>query len=215
MSKRKHWTPQEEDQLRSLYPTSPMTSLVEILGRPITSIRSKAKLLGVRRAPSFFAGQHSGRLQSGSTTGAASQFRKGNQPWNKGKAVTAGGRSAETRFKPGTLQGKAAILAQPVGTERVTQDGIRQRKITAEGPMHRRWRAVHAILWEETNGPIPRGHVVIFKDKNCQNIVLENLELVTRQELMQRNSIHRYPEELKTTIRQLGKLKRAISEAAS
>jgi len=55
----------------------------------------------------------------------------------------------------------------------------------------------------------------VFRDRNPQHIELDNLELVTRAENMRRNTIHRYPPELKSTIRQLSKLKRAISEATS
>ncbi|WP_162874505.1 HNH endonuclease signature motif containing protein, partial [Pseudomonas viridiflava] len=92
-----------------------------------------------------------------------------------------------TRFKQGSLP----HYNVPVGTERVTRDGIRQRKTRDDGPAHRRWKSVHMIMWEEVNGEVPPGHVVIFKDKNTQNIVIENLELVTRGELMLRNTIHR------------------------
>ena len=71
------------------------------------------------------------------------------------------------------------------------------------------------ILWEEVNGPVPHGHIVVFCDKNAANIEISNLELITRAENMRRNTIHRYPSELKETIRQLGKLKKAISEASN
>lgn len=103
----------------------------------------------------------------------------------------------------------------PIGTERVTDDGIRQRKVRDDGPTHRRWKSVHAITWEEAHGEVPAGHLVVFRDRNTQNIELGNLELVSRAENMRRNTIHRYPPELKSTIRQLSKLKRAISEASS
>ncbi|MNJ67652.1 hypothetical protein D3C77_638420 [compost metagenome] len=103
----------------------------------------------------------------------------------------------------------------PIGTERVTCDGIRQRKTHDDGPPHRRWKSVHMILWEELRGPVPPGHIVVFRDRNTANIQIDNLELITRAENMRRNTIHRYPPELKETIRQLGRLKKAISEASN
>ena len=53
---------------------------------------------------------------------------------------------------------------------------------------------------------------VCFKDGNKTHIALNNLELLTRAERMRRNTIHRYPEELKSAIRAIGKLKRTIRE---
>ncbi|WP_342648979.1 HNH endonuclease signature motif containing protein [Pseudomonas sp. REB1044] len=76
------------------------------------------------------------------------------------------------------------------------------------------WTSVHALLWEQAYGQIPLGPLVVFEDCNPQHIEIGNLELVSRAENMRRKIIHRYPLELKTTIRQLSKLKRAISEAS-
>lgn len=46
-----------------------------------------------------------------------------------------------------------------------------------------KWKSKHIILWEEANGPVPKGHVVIFSDRNQQNVTLDNLLLISRQEL--------------------------------
>jgi hypothetical protein len=66
------------------------------------------------------------------------------------------------------------------------------------------------ILWEEVNGPIPARHKVIFVDNNKQNVVIDNLLLVTFEEAMRRNSIHRYPKEIVKTIKTISKLKKTI-----
>jgi hypothetical protein len=70
-------------------------------------------------------------------------------------------------------------------------------------------------MWEEVYGPVPPGHAVAFKDHDKSHIVLENLELISRNELMRRNTIHNYPPELKQTIRLARKLTRVIQERAS
>lgn len=54
--------------------------------------------------------------------------------------------------------------------------------------------------------------IVTFRDRNPQNVVIENLELISRQEGMKRNSIQNYPKEVKSTIRLLSKLKKIINE---
>jgi hypothetical protein len=139
--------------------------------------------------------------------GAAHRFPKGNVPWNAGlNGWTAGGRSAETRFKPGAKPHTWV----PIGTEQL-RDGYLWRKVTDNGGRHD-WRQVHVMLWEQHNGPIAKGLILVFRDRNKQNIQIDNLELITRAENCRRNSIHRYPPELKQAIRQLARVKRRIEE---
>lgn len=116
----------------------------------------------------------------------------------------------ETQFKKGSKPRNWL----PIGSLRLSKEGYQQRKVTDTGYQPRDWVAVHKLHWEEHHGPVPSGHCLCFRDANKQNIELANLELITRAERMRRNTIHRFPPELKDTIRQLNKLKRAISEAS-
>lgn len=102
------------------------------------------------------------------------QFRKGMTPWNKGKkGVACGGE--ETQFE----KGHKPWNYKPVGTERINGDGYIDVKIADP----RTWKGKHIIIWEEANGPVPEGHVVIFADRDKLNVVLDNLLLVSRKEL--------------------------------
>lgn len=204
------WTAKEVEQLTELYADTPMPELVRLFGRARCAIYGKASMLGLARSEEFMASEHACRLRAEDNPGIEHRFKAGQTPWNKGLSFDCGGRSVETRFAPGSMPHNNV----PVGTERVTDDGIRQRKVRDDGPAHRRWKSVHSLIWEEAHGEIPPGHLVVFRDRNTKNIQLDNLELVSRAENMRRNTIHRYPPELKSTIRQLSKLKRAISEVA-
>jgi hypothetical protein len=208
--RRRFWSAKEEAHLIELYPDTPMPRLIEVFGRPDHAIYNKAHALCLSRSDAYLASEHACRLRREDNPGIAHRFKPGQAPWNKGAKFNPGGRSAETRFAPGSLP----HINVPVGTERITDDGIRQRKVRDDGPAHRRWKSVHAIMWEDANGDIPAGHLVVFRDRDPKHIELDNLELVSRAENMRRNTIHRYPPELKSTIRQLSKLKRAISEAS-
>jgi hypothetical protein len=73
-----------------------------------------------------------------------------------------------------------------------------------------KWIELHRYIWEKEHGKQPKGYNVVFKDNNRKNCVLENLELVSNAELMIRNTIHRYPEEIKKTISAITKLKKTI-----
>lgn len=208
---RRPWSAEDEILLRSLYLDTPMPELLKAFGRPYWSIYNKAYALGLRRSDAYLASEHACRLRRENNPGAGSRFQKGHASWNKGINFHSGGRSAETQFAPGAMPHNHV----PVGSERVTCDGIRQRKTHDDGPPHRRWKSVHMIMWEEAHGEVPAGHIVVFRDRNTTNISIENLELITRAENMRRNTIHRYPPELKDTIRQLGRLRKAISEASN
>jgi hypothetical protein len=207
---RRHWTAAEESSLRDLYPNTPMPDMAKVFDRPYWSIYNKAFALGLERSEAYLASEHACRLRRENNPGVGYRFQKGHSSWNKGISFISGGRSAETQFSAGTMPHNHV----PVGTERITSDGIRQRKTHDDGPAYKRWRSVHMIIWEEHNGAVPKGHMVVFRDRNTKNIQIDNLEMITRGENMRRNTIHRYPPELKDTIRQLGKLKRAISEAS-
>lgn len=114
--------------------------------------------------------------------GLNGQFLKGHQPFNKGmKGVTFGG--AETQFK----KGQKPANYKPVGSERVDRDGYVLIKVSDTGEWHQRWRHKHKVMWEEVNGPIPKGHVLIFLDRDKQNITLENLQLITQAQLVRMN----------------------------
>lgn len=101
------------------------------------------------------------------------QFKKGHVPFNKGRRGVDGWKP--TQFK----KGHKPWNYKPVGTERTNTDGYVELKIADPN----KWKGKHILLWEEANGPIPRGHVVIFADRNQQNVTLDNLLLVSRREL--------------------------------
>jgi len=108
-------------------------------------------------------------------TGRTGQFTSENRP--------AGGGAKgpnRTSFK----KGQKPHTWRPIGTERTTKEGYLQRKVTDTGNTVRDYVEVHRLLWEEHHGPIPEGHVVIFKDGDRTHITLDNLMLISRAELV-------------------------------
>lgn len=67
-------------------------------------------------------------------------------------------------------------------------------------------------IWEQSNGPIPPAHNIIFKDRNTLNCNLDNLELVSNSELMIRNSALRFGPEIFSIIQLRGALNRQINK---
>jgi hypothetical protein len=113
--------------------------------------------------------------------GVDAKFRKGNISWNKGlKGITTGG--VATQFKKGSIPPNRA----EIGYERVDVDGYTQVKVS-DGNRNRNFKYKHALIWEQNNGPIPDGYVVIFSDRDKTNFDISNLVLVSRSELLVMN----------------------------
>lgn len=144
----------------------------------------------------------------GLKSGVGGRFKKGHKPWNKGlKGIVVGGQ--ETQFKKGSKSHNWV----PIGTERVNGDGYIDIKVD-DGKLHKNWRGKHIVIWEKHNGPLPKNHVVIFGDGNKRNFDIDNLIMVSRQQLlmMNRNDLIQEDAELTRTAVIIADLKIKISE---
>lgn len=206
---RRFWTPEEDALLAALYPCTPTQEIAERLSRSIRAVYARADSASLKKAPEYFEEGHGGRLKRGRAPNATS-FRPGHATWNKGKRWVSGGRSAETRFKAGHRPTQWV----PVGTEVVDRDGYRKRKVRDDAPpgmSRRNWKFVHVLTWEEANGPVPPGHAVVFANGDRSDIRLDNLALVSRRELMGRNTVHNLPKELAQVVQLKGAVMRQIN----
>lgn len=112
-------------------------------------------------------------------SGLTGRFEKGHVPANKGRK----GYVAPGAEKGWFQNGGQPWNTMPVGTILKKQDGYLYKKINDRpGDWRHNWKQLHLILWEEAHGPIPKGCLVIFKDGDRQNCVLENLTLITQAE---------------------------------
>lgn len=191
----KPWTPAEDAILAELYRQFSAGEIAARLDRTRPSVKNRVNKLGLMKP----AGQ--------TNTG---RFAKGHPSWNKGKkGLNTGGEAGW--FKPGNRSGVALDVYQPIGAERISKEGYLQRKVNDDPVLHRRWRFVHVILWEEAHGPVPPGHVVAFANGDKTDIRLDNLECISRRELMLRNTVHNYPPELRQVIRLKGAITKRIA----
>jgi len=181
------WTDQMVEVLRNQYPDRRALDIAALLGISLQSVYHKAKCLGLSKSAEFNASPLSGRTDG--KRGADTRFQPGFTSWNKGKAIGTQGNSAKTQFK----KGAAPANQLPVGFIRVNTDGYKDIKV-APGPGN--WVQLHHHNWKLAHGEYPPdGMLLIFKDGNKLNCDLENLELISRGDLMKRNCIHNlYPE---------------------
>lgn len=136
------------------------------------------------------------------------QFKKGHTPWNKGKAKNWKG-GEETQFKKGNKPHNWV----PIGSERITKDGYIQIKIQ-EGKLQQNWRGKHILIWEEHNGPLPKGYAILFGDGDKRNFSLDNLILVSRNQLkcLNQNNLIQKDADLTRTAIAIVDLKNKITE---
>jgi hypothetical protein len=200
---RRSWSDEEREVLRQAYPDTATQALAQQLGRTGSQVYSQANVLGIKKSAEYMASEAACRLRRGDNVGKKYRFQRGITPWNKGKkGLQIGGK--ETRFKPQNRPRNAV----PVGTAVMSTDGYLKIKVAEPDT----WRYVHRMTWEDLHGPIPEGMCLVFRDGNHNNCAIENLELITRKQLMQRNSIHCYPEEIRSVVQIRAGIVRRIND---
>lgn len=217
--KPRRWSAQEVALLRALYANTSSSEIAAQLGMTLEQVYAKAYKLRLRKTREYLQHTAAGRLRGNDARGRPFQFRPGNKPWNKGLLGMAP-LSPDTTFRTGVRMGQALHNWMPVGSLRVNSDGYLVRKIAdiTGASQHHNWRSEHRIVWEAAHGPVPPGHAVIFKPGrrtvNVDEITPDALELVSRADLMRRNSYQKYPPELRKVIQLRGALNRIINRNA-
>lgn len=115
-------------------------------------------------------------------SGLTGFFHKGSIPFNKGKKGISYPGMEPSQFKKGN---KPANWV-PIGSERLSKDGYVEIKVQ-DGKLQKNWRGKHIVIWEEHNGPLPKGHAILFGDRDTRNFDLDNLILVSRKQLVRLN----------------------------
>lgn len=187
------WTQRQLNYLSRHYADTPMAELKRRTGHCEKSIWQRAAVMGLHKSQEFM--QECGRRTARHPNSIATRFKKGMTPWNKGmderqmRSSDAIERCRKTQFKPGNIPHNI----KPVGYERVTDEGYVLIKVE-EG---RQLVLKHRWVWQHAHGPIPAGHIIMFRDGNRLNCSLDNLELVSRQEAGRRRVLSETPEQRK------------------
>jgi hypothetical protein len=205
------WTQKDLDILINLYPNAQSLEVAKILKCSVSRVYNKAFSLGLKKSEKYLNSPLSGRLTAKDTRGFPTRFSKGHAPANKGKKWDEfmSSEGAENSLKTTFQNGHLPHNTKADGQISIRNDEGRQYKYIriSKG----KWTPLHIYLWEKENGTVPAGMIVVFKDKNSMNCDLSNLEIITREENMSRNTFHRYPPELKLAIRKLNQLKNQIN----
>jgi hypothetical protein len=193
-----------EDYINDHYADMPTSKIAAEIGLSVRTVYKTAYKLGLKKSDAFLNGPDSGRLNG--TQGAAHRFKKGDNPFNKGKRFP--GKINATTFRKGN-QPHNTKYDGAVAVRKDKRTGISYQFVRVDNG---KWIHLHRKVWMDNYGEIPEGGVVRFKDGNTLNCVIENLELVDTKTNMLLNTIHRYPEDIKATIRVISKLKKVINK---
>ncbi len=173
-----------EAYLSANYATVPGPEIARALGLTLRQVQCKAHAKGLKKA-----------ARRPWNAGMAGQMPEGWGDW---------GRTA--KFKPGHTPHNV----QPVGSEAIRY-GRPYMKVRMSGTQNECWRPKQEVIWERHHGrPVPPRHVVVFRDGDRNNYAPENLELLSPQERMARNSIHNLPKQVAQLLHLRGVLNRQI-----
>lgn len=200
------FTQVEDDFIRENYLVMPIKTIGKEINRSFCGISGRLKALGLKIPPELAAERK-----------AKGMFRKGQIPPNKGKKMEeymspenlAVFRS--NQFKKNHIPHNAKENWEEV--QRKDKQGNVYYMIKL--PEKRKLVYKHIWMWEEENGKVPKAHNIVFKNGNSLDCTPENLECLSNAELMSRNTIHRYPDDLKQAIRRLGKIKKHIKNESA
>lgn len=217
---RRPWTLDELSLLRAMYADCHTTDVALWLGRPLGPTYQTAARLGLRKSAEYLASDTAARIRRGKQHPSmiASRFKAGQAAWNKGLRGVVGVQEAcrRTQFKKGRPAHEARNYL-PIGSLRVCADGYLERKLTDDPAIVpvRRWVAVHRIVWQDSHGPIPPGHIVRFrpglKTTVLEDITLDRLECITRAEHARRNHPRNKSPELAKLVQLKGAITRQVN----
>lgn len=194
--------PKTDRYLKKYYLLKPVNQLAGGVGRSETFVTCRLRQLGLCRPLELIEKfKQMGRVKPGSV------------PPNKGlpqkEWLSKAGRKKvrKTQFKKGSL---------PHNTKSDYEISVRKDNRGVEYQHIRvslaKWIPLHRYNWELSHGKIPAKMKLVFKDGDTMNAAIENLEILTPGQLMERNSWHRYPEEIGKAIQLRGALNRQINK---
>jgi len=218
------WTDAEIRQLARIYPDARAEDVARALGRSVSAVYGVARKIGLGKSQAFYDSDMSARIMRGhqSQDMVASRFKPGNRPWNHGLKGSTGHHpnSRATQFKKGEMSGAAQHNYVPIGTLRISADGYLERKMTDDPSLYpaRRWVPVHRLVWEAAHGPIPRGHIVVYrpgmKTTIEANVTVDRLECISKAENIRRNHPRSKSPELAKLVQIKGAITRQVNRIA-
>jgi hypothetical protein len=199
----------QNEIIRQRFPHERTQGIADDLGLSYSQVANRAFSMGLKKTLEFKRSESSGRtnLIEG---GKKFRYTPGHTPFNKGKEMPAEiyEKVKATMFKKGNRPHNWKPDGSIVERKDTDQNG---RVYLYYKVSDSNWILYHKKVWIEHNGPIPKKSIVRFIDGNTRNCDISNLEMVSMRDNMHRNSIQRFPEEIKQIIKLTTKLNKTIN----
>jgi hypothetical protein len=191
-------------QIIELYPNNYTKDISKKLNISESSIYNIAFSNSIKKSAEFMRMELQRQADRLRIVGVKSRIKKGSIPPNKGIKMDSKtyDKVKSTFFKIGHKPHNDKWD----GYERINIEGYTEVRVNGKYILKNR------LIYEQHHGKLDKTMLVIFKDSNKQNFNIDNLQAITKAENAIRNSIHRYPEELKSLMRLNGKIKRKINQ---
>lgn len=195
------------DIIRKLFSNMKTKDLADKLGLSYSQVANRAYSMGLKKSHKFKISDKSGR-HNVIEVGKKTRFQPGHVPFNKGIKMPnhVYDKVKHSMFK----KGHRPQNWKPDGSivERNDKSG---RTYLYYKVKDSHWILYHNKIWMDYHGKIPAKHIISFRDGNTLNCDINNLQLLSMSENVKRNSIHRFPEELKEVIKLKQKLNKKIN----
>jgi hypothetical protein len=208
----------DEQMMREKYADTPTQELANLFGTSLGAVHRFAARLNLSKSKEYVARIARERTLRPNHGGRLHRFQPGHPSWNKGRKMPKSWSTPgmkRTQFK----KGQKPTKWRPVGSTRIDVDGYMWRKVAdirhSEPNWWTGWKMEHVLLWEKRHKrKVPKGHVIIFRDKNRLNFQAKNLRCISRKELarMNHHGYLNYPLELRRLIIAAGKLRNLIQK---
>lgn len=180
------FTEEQLAYIREHYARTQNKVLADKFGCSIHMIENKSFELNLKKDKDFVRDMSRENMQRITNLGMVYRYQKGQSPANKGKkqkeymSPEAIERTKASRFQKGHLPKNT--LHDHAITIRIDSKGNSYKWIRIGLA---KWVPYHRYLWEQHNGPIPKGYNIQFRDGNTLNCEdINNLYMISRGEQM-------------------------------
>lgn len=204
------FTPEIAEIIELLYADCVTEEIAALLGISTNRILAYAHRHGWKKSRAHVSAHARLLASQPDHPGKRTRFQKGLVPWNKGLKGLQHPGSLATQF----AKGNRPHTWLPIGTVRINSDGCLEQKVEESDNRYRAWMTVHRLVWIKANGPVPPGHLVVFKPgcktNKLEEITLDVVECISRGENARRNHPRSRSPELGRLVVLKGVMTRAI-----
>jgi hypothetical protein len=172
------WSKEEITTIRRRYSNILTAIIARELNRPVSSVYNKAHTLGLHKSAEWLKDDLQKLGRKLAILGRATRFKEGHVTWNAGVRGLKFPGSEKGQFKKG--QRSKRWHGYRNGTIRIREDKTgRFYKSIRLAPG--KWVHLHRYMWEKARGPIPKGKLIVFKNRDSTDCRLRNLLLIDRK----------------------------------